>query len=200
EPRVASAPAAPPSRDRTTRTREGGSEIPRQLPAAVGTTWNRLSHRARASAIAPATATSRARSAPVRAEGGAGGASGTSARRWRVAMPRGAGKYRKGARTLSSKRRPSMPSILKLPDLWRVMRELDLESIRRDAEGRFRILVLAASRAEAEAAAVLLSGEETPHPWLEVATPEDLSPAGADLATLTAALLISDGAGLTPEV
>jgi uncharacterized protein (DUF697 family) len=93
-----------------------------------------------------------------------------------------------------------MPSILKLPDLWRVIRELDLESIRRDAEGRFRILVLAVSGAEAEAAALLLTGDETRHPWLEAATPDDLDPAGADLATLTAALLISDGAGLTPEL
>ncbi|PYQ51697.1 MAG: hypothetical protein DMF78_12830, partial [Acidobacteria bacterium] len=63
-----------------------------------------------------------------------------------------------------------MPSILKLPDLWRVIREMDLESIRRDAEGRFRILILAPSRAEADAAAILMSGEETPHPWLEAAT------------------------------
>jgi hypothetical protein len=34
-----------------------------------------------------------------------------------------------------------MANILKLPDVWRTIRELDLESIRRDAEGRFRIVV-----------------------------------------------------------
>jgi uncharacterized protein (DUF697 family) len=94
----------------------------------------------------------------------------------------------------------SMTSILKLPDLWRVIREMDLESIRRDAEGRFRLVVLAASREEAEAAAVLLSGEEPPHPWLETVTPDDLDPAGAGLATLTAAVLVSDGGGLTTEL
>jgi uncharacterized protein (DUF697 family) len=93
-----------------------------------------------------------------------------------------------------------MPSILKLPDLWRVIREMDLDSIRRDAEGRFRILVLAPSRAEADAAAILLTGDETPHPWLEAATPDDLDPAGHDLATLTAALIVSGDALLTPEV
>jgi uncharacterized protein (DUF697 family) len=93
-----------------------------------------------------------------------------------------------------------MPSILKLPDLWRVMRELDLESIRRDAEGHFRILVLAPSRAEAEAAAVLLSGDEAPHPWLEVATPEDLDAARNDFPTFTAALLVSASGALTAEV
>ena len=91
-----------------------------------------------------------------------------------------------------------MPSILKLPDLWRVIREMDLESIRRDAEGRFRILVLAPARAEADAAAILLTGDETPHPWLEAATPDDLDPAGSDLVTLTAALIVGGAADLTP--
>jgi len=93
-----------------------------------------------------------------------------------------------------------MPSILKLPDLWRVIREMDLESIRRDAEGRFRILILAPSRAEADAAAILMSGEETPHPWLEAATPDDLDPAGHDVATLTAALIVSGAADLTSDL
>jgi uncharacterized protein (DUF697 family) len=91
-----------------------------------------------------------------------------------------------------------MPSILKLPDLWRVIREMDLESIRRDAEGRFRILVLAPARTEADAAAILLTGDETPHPWIEAATPDDLDPAGSDLVTLTAALIVGGAADLTP--
>jgi uncharacterized protein (DUF697 family) len=90
-----------------------------------------------------------------------------------------------------------MPSILKLPDLWRVIREMDVESIRRDAEARFRILILAPSRAEAEAAALLLTGADMPHPWLEVLTPDDLHPVDGDLGTLTAALLVSTSADLT---
>src|SRR5262249_33808146 len=94
----------------------------------------------------------------------------------------------------------SMTSILKLPDLWRVIREMDLESIRRDAEGRFRIVVLAASAAEAHAVAVLLTGEDIPHPWLEAVTPDELDPAGTGLATLTAALMVSPSPGVAPEV
>jgi uncharacterized protein (DUF697 family) len=92
-----------------------------------------------------------------------------------------------------------MASFFRLPDIWRVIREVDLESIRRDAEGRFRILVLAPSRAEAEAAALLLTGEETPHPWLELGTPGGLDAAPADAATLTAAVIVTRVPDLAPE-
>jgi uncharacterized protein (DUF697 family) len=97
-----------------------------------------------------------------------------------------------------------MASILKLPDIWRVIREVDLETIRRDAESRFRVLVLAESAAEAEAAAVLLTGEDAPHPWLEVRTPAQIDVAADDLATITAAMAImpatDPGASLLPIV
>lgn len=98
-----------------------------------------------------------------------------------------------------------MPSFLKLPEIWRIIREVDLESVRRDALGRFRLLVLADTRSEAEAAAVLLSGEDAPHPWLELRTSADLEPEDGETevaleapVTLTAALVVTRVAELTP--
>lgn len=93
-----------------------------------------------------------------------------------------------------------MTSILKLPDIWRVIREVDLESIRRDAESRFRLVVLADSVPEAEAAAVLLTGEDVAHPWLDVRTPADLDPAAGDRATIGAALVVTASAALSPAL
>lgn len=93
-----------------------------------------------------------------------------------------------------------MASVLKLPDVWRVIREMDLESIRRDAEGRFRILVAGGSAEEGLAAATLLTGEETPHPWLEPRAAHALDLAPGEAATLSAALLVSGTALLEPAL
>ncbi|HEV7499392.1 MAG TPA: hypothetical protein VGQ33_05275 [Vicinamibacteria bacterium] len=93
-----------------------------------------------------------------------------------------------------------MTSILKLPDVWRVIREMDLESLRRDSEGRFRLVTIADSTPEAEAAAILLSGDEAGHPWIDVWTPADLGPDAEDLGTLTAALLVTASAALSPPL
>lgn len=54
----------------------------------------------------------------------------------------------------------------KLPDVWRVLREVDLEAIRTEAERTFRVQVVADVAADAESAAVLLSGVGERHPWL----------------------------------
>ena len=85
-------------------------------------------------------------------------------------------------------------NILKLPDVWRVVRELDLESIRAEAEARFRLVVLSDSAADAAAAAVLLSGEDVAHPWVEVRTPDQLEVTEADRATIAAVLVVTPGA------
>ena len=90
-----------------------------------------------------------------------------------------------------------MASILKLPDIWRVIRELDLESIRRDAEGRFRLVVLSDSTDDAETVAALLSGGPT-HPWIETRTPPELGAGADDRATLTAVVAVTDQPALTP--
>ena len=90
-----------------------------------------------------------------------------------------------------------MASILKLPDIWRVIREMDLESIRRDAEGRFRLVVLSEKGADAEAVTFLLSGGPA-HPWLEVRAPAELDTSREDGTTITAVLAITDQPALTP--
>ena len=88
-----------------------------------------------------------------------------------------------------------MANILKLPDVWRTIRELDLESIRRDAEGRFRLVVLSDASEDAETVAALLGGGAG-HPWLETRTPSELG--SDDRATLTAVLAVTDQPALTP--
>jgi uncharacterized protein (DUF697 family) len=90
-----------------------------------------------------------------------------------------------------------MANILKLPDVWRLIRELDLESIRRDAEARFRLVVLSDSTDDAETAASLLSGGPL-HPWIETRTPSELTGEGDDRVTLTAVLAVTDQPALTP--
>jgi hypothetical protein len=90
-----------------------------------------------------------------------------------------------------------MANILKLPDVWRLIRELDLESIRRDAEGRFRLVVLSDSLDDADTVASLLSGGP-PHPWIETRTPSDLRADADDRVTLTAVLAVTDEPALTP--
>lgn len=90
-----------------------------------------------------------------------------------------------------------MASILKLPDIWRVIREMDLESIRRDAEGRFRLVVLSEKGADAEAVTFLLSGGPA-HPWLEVRAPAELDTSREGGTTITAVLALTDQPALTP--
>jgi uncharacterized protein (DUF697 family) len=91
----------------------------------------------------------------------------------------------------------SMANILKLPDLWRVIRELDLEQIRRDAEGRFRLVVLSEKAGDAVIVVSLLSGDRD-HPWIETRTPSELSVDGDDRTTVTAVLALTDQPALTP--
>lgn len=55
--------------------------------------------------------------------------------------------------------------ILKLPELWRLMREMDLEAVRREAERPFQVLVVGEGDA-AETLSRLLSGPDGHHPWL----------------------------------
>jgi len=90
-------------------------------------------------------------------------------------------------------------NILKLPDVWRVVRELDLESIRSEAEARFRLIVLCDSEAQGAEAAALLSGDEAAHPWVEVRTPAELDVSGDDRATITVVLALTPPA-LSPAM
>ena len=55
--------------------------------------------------------------------------------------------------------------ILKLPELWRLLREMDLEAVRREAERPFQILLIGEAD-EVEGLSLLLSGPDGHHPWL----------------------------------
>ena len=90
-------------------------------------------------------------------------------------------------------------NILKLPDVWRIVRELDLEAIRGEAEARFRLVVLSDSPADAREVAILLGGEEAAHPWVEVRTPAELEVTAGDRATITAVLALTPAA-LSPAM
>jgi uncharacterized protein (DUF697 family) len=78
----------------------------------------------------------------------------------------------------------------KLPDVWRVLREVDLEAIRGDSERSFRAQLAAEDLADAESAAALLSGAlGERHPWLATSglAPLPAVPGGAsarDVAVL----------------
>jgi uncharacterized protein (DUF697 family) len=92
-----------------------------------------------------------------------------------------------------------MTSVLKLPHVWRTLKEADLAAIRRDAERRFEVLVVAEEPAEARRLAGLLTGAERAHPWLVVAGPEEVMGRGA-AAGLDAAVFVSDAEDLAPPL
>src|SRR5262245_55969554 len=56
----------------------------------------------------------------------------------------------------------------RLPDMWRVLKEVDLDAIRDEADRPFRLLVLARAQADADRTAVLLTGADdgARHPWI----------------------------------
>jgi uncharacterized protein (DUF697 family) len=68
----------------------------------------------------------------------------------------------------------------KVSDIWRILKDVDLPAIRREAERPFLLLILADSRAEGERLAALLTGGDghERHPWIRVAeTWEGVPPA-----------------------
>jgi hypothetical protein len=83
-----------------------------------------------------------------------------------------------------------MTSLLKLPHVWKTLKEADLAAIRHDAERRFEVLVVAEDAAEGRGLAERLTGADRPHPWLTLATPEDARDRAAATG-LDAAILVS---------
>jgi uncharacterized protein (DUF697 family) len=77
-----------------------------------------------------------------------------------------------------------------LPDMWRVLTEVDLNKVRRDAERPFQMLLVAENVGDAERLGVLLSGSEAPrHPWLLPADPTGARrAAGSGMLDLAVAL------------
>jgi len=72
--------------------------------------------------------------------------------------------------------------------MWRTLKEADLAAIRRDAERRFEVLVVAEDGADATTLAELMTGAGHAHPWLTVSTPDEardrIAAAGLDAAIL----------------
>jgi uncharacterized protein (DUF697 family) len=69
---------------------------------------------------------------------------------------------------------PRMLGLPNLPDMWRVLKEADLNKVRREAERPFQMLLVAEDVGAAERLGVLLSGPETTrHPWLLPADPAE---------------------------
>jgi uncharacterized protein (DUF697 family) len=74
-----------------------------------------------------------------------------------------------------------MPGPLKLANLWRIIRDVDLAGVRAAAHARFALVIVSETGADAARLRELLSGTtgstDAPHPWIEVAaaTPEALA-------------------------
>jgi hypothetical protein len=88
-----------------------------------------------------------------------------------------------------------MPGPLKLANLWKIVRDVDLSTPRDAARAPFAIVLVSETGADAVRLRAVLSGGDVPHPWLEAspATPESLAatssaPVAGVLVTRQAAL------------
>jgi uncharacterized protein (DUF697 family) len=93
-----------------------------------------------------------------------------------------------------------MLGLPKLPDMWRVLKEADLNAIRREAERPFQVLLVAQDVADAERLGLLLSAPEgMRHPWLLPTDPADARhPASSGMLDL--AILVSPAPDLSPAL
>jgi uncharacterized protein (DUF697 family) len=94
---------------------------------------------------------------------------------------------------------PDVSRTLKLANVWRVLRDVDLEAIRASALARFSLLVAADAHEDAEAVQALLStgSRANPHPWIVAGAAAGM--AGPPEALL-AAIIVSRAAGLSPAL
>ena len=93
-----------------------------------------------------------------------------------------------------------MLGLPKLPDMWRVLKEADLNAIRREAERPFQALIVAEELADAERLGILLSGPEgIRHPWLLPANADEARhPASSGMLDL--AIVVSPAADVPPAL
>jgi len=89
--------------------------------------------------------------------------------------------------------------MLKLPDMWRVLKEVNLEAIRREAERPFQIAVLADAPEDARRLAALLSGSQGEHPWIRTLDAEE-GRRSAGSATFDLAVVVSRAAEPGPAL
>lgn len=89
---------------------------------------------------------------------------------------------------------------LKLANLWRVIREVDLHAVREAAQSPFDILLVDDGDGQAARLRALLSPEaRAPHPWLRVTAAADFQ-LTAPLAPPAAAILITSSVDLSPAL
>jgi uncharacterized protein (DUF697 family) len=94
---------------------------------------------------------------------------------------------------------PDVSRTLKLANVWRVLRDVNLDAIRASALERFALLVVADAREDAEAVRALLgsgSGAD-PHPWIVAGAASDVS---AQPEGLLATIIVSREARLSPAL
>src|SRR5262245_1484631 len=88
----------------------------------------------------------------------------------------------------------------RLPDMWRVLKEADLQKVRREAERPFQLLLVAEDPADAERLGRLLSSpEDARHPWLLTADPEAARRA-AGSGPLDLAVVVTPSVGPSPTL
>jgi uncharacterized protein (DUF697 family) len=89
----------------------------------------------------------------------------------------------------------------KLPDLWRVLSELDLGAIHREAQRPFDLLIAGDSLAEAHAVALGLNGPRAGglHPWIRVAEAKEEGPTPSP-GMANAALIVTRSPKLSPAL
>jgi uncharacterized protein (DUF697 family) len=91
-----------------------------------------------------------------------------------------------------------MANPLKIASLWRVIRDVDLEGLRRSAQARFALAVVSETGDDAARVRQILTGPDAPpHPWIEVApvAPDALS---ALSSAALVGLLVTRDADLSP--
>jgi hypothetical protein len=87
-----------------------------------------------------------------------------------------------------------------LPDVWRVLKEADLNKLRREAERPFKVLLVAEDVGDAERVGGLLSGPEaTRHPWLLTADTAEAQRAARSV-TLDLAVALSSTPDPSPAL
>jgi uncharacterized protein (DUF697 family) len=87
---------------------------------------------------------------------------------------------------------------LKLANLWRIIRDVDLEAIRASVGRRFELLVVADEHADAQRVRDLLGEGGPAHPWITALGAEEVVPGMS--AGLASAIFVSNDPRLSPAL
>ena len=91
-----------------------------------------------------------------------------------------------------------MASPLKIANVWRIIRDVDLDGIRASALARFELWIVAEDPEDGARLASLIGPPGPPHPWLRVQAPSSIpqSPAALPIA----AVLVTRRVDLSPDL